>query len=1409
MRGKIIAVFIFAGIIQFAQASTTGESDGYSFTRIDVNQGLSHNLVQCIYKDSKGFIWLGTNSGLNRYDGYSFKIFRHKPSDANSLTDNRIRGIFEDSFGKLWVSLMGSYIIYNPETEKFSTDDPIFHKNIEVPYNAISRIRQDDAGNIWFLSDQLGIFFYSAAGDSMIHLFHTENNDASIQNGGISSVSIDSQNNFWIIGFYGTLEKIDGQSFKVIYRTRFLQEFIPEQTSYQLFNDADNELWIYSTSSANGIYLFNPLTEKYSHFHSGSQKYRINTNIVNDIVQDDKGIIWVGTDHGGVNLIDKHYYSTRILQHDPDDKHSLSQNSVNELYKDNDGIIWIGTFKKGACYYHENLYKFKLYKHQPNNKNSLPYDDVNCFQEDEGGNLWIGTNGEGLCYFDRKKNTFSQFKHDADNSNSLSNDVIVSMLYDSHKVLWMGTFYGGLNRYDGKTFKHFRNDPKDPQSIGNDHVWSILEDSQGNLWIGTLGSGLDLFDKKTETFTHFRNADQNSGNSNFILHLTEDHEKNIWVGTARGIDIFNLNEKKLRHYENDPADSNSLSHNVVSWILEDSRGLIWIATQEGLNIFNKKTQHFQRFYSEEGLPDNTILSVLEDRIGTVWVSTSSGISNIRSIKRTDSGEYRLDFVNYFESDGLQGKEFNEGVAFKTSSGELIFGGPDGFNLVQPEKIVFNTKPPEVVFTGFQVFNKPIGINQKINGRIILSRSINETSTVTLKNFEDVISIEFAALNYIHPEKNRYQYILEGFNKDWMEPSGIERKATYTNLDPGEYIFRVRASNNDGIWNTEGISLKIIVKPPLWKTMGALIIYALILLAAMILLRKIILVNERIRFRNQQEKLEAKRRHELDLLKIRFFTNVSHEFRTPLSLIITPLEKMLKKTSDDHERSQLKLIYRNSKRLLNLVNQLLDFRRMEVQKISLKTSYGDLVKFIDEIYQTFSDLAEKKNILFAFQTPVKEYYTFFDPDKLEKIIFNLVSNAFKFTPEGKNIDISLAIVNKNADDKRLISSDEANRTGEIIIKVSDTGIGISPDKQDKIFDRFFQADLPGNLVNQGSGIGLSLTKEFVSLHNGTITVESEPGKGSTFTVALPILTDQSVVTVETVDIDQKLTGMEEEETKHATDFHQNQKNSLVLLVEDNDDFRFYLKDNLKLKYTVIEAADGNEGIAKAIANLPDLIVSDVMMPEADGFELCRQLKTNPITSHIPIILLTARMADQKKIEGYETGADDYITKPFNFEILESRIYNLIAQRDRMRKSFQKHFKIEPAEIGITSLDEKLINKALKLVEDNITDANFSVEKMSRELGMSRVHLYKKLTAITGKTPIEFIRIMRLKRAAQLLQKSQLTVAEVAFEVGFNDPRYFSRYFKTEFGILPSQYVKENKNSIETVNIMSDSETILKK
>jgi DNA-binding response OmpR family regulator/nitrogen-specific signal transduction histidine kinase len=534
---------------------------------------------------------------------------------------------------------------------------------------------------------------------------------------------------------------------------------------------------------------------------------------------------------------------------------------------------------------------------------------------------------------------------------------------------------------------------------------------------------------------------------------------------------------------------------------------------------------------------------------------------------------------------------------------------------------------------------------------------------------------------------------------------------------------------------------------------------------------------------EQERAEANRVHELDMMKIKFFTNISHEFRTPISLIITPLEKILKNTGEGEQKSQLEMIYRNGKRLLNLVNQLLDFRKMEVQEIKLSLSEGDIVQFVKDISNSFSDLSEKKNIKFSYHSSLKELNTLFDQDKLEKILFNLLSNAFKFTPQGGQVSVEVLLKESN------VLVNEGKKWLEI--RVKDSGIGIAKDKQDKIFERFFQNDLPGNLVNQGSGIGLAITKEFVKIHGGSIWVESEPEKGSCFIINLPI-TQINSVDIGHVQLEEVI---REQTSNHFGRFSFNVKKDPhkqnLLLVEDNEDFRFYLKDNLKTHYNILEAPNGRLGWELALAEIPDLIVSDVMMPEMNGVELCKKVREDIRTSHIPLILLTARTAEEQKLEGFESGASDYVTKPFNFEILLSRIKNLIAQKELIKRSFQKHIDVDASEVSITSMDEKLIKKAIQLVESNISNPDFSVEELSREIGMSRVHLYKKLSSLTGKTPIEFIRVIRIKRAAQLLEKSQMTVSEVAYEVGFNNPKYFAKYFRMEFNILPSAYSEKFK------------------
>ncbi|UCH14500.1 MAG: response regulator, partial [Bacteroidales bacterium] len=1264
LKRKILTVLFFLTFVVFNHVS---QPSNFKFSHIDINNGLSNNQINCILKDSMGFMWFGTMSGLNRFDGYNFKIFRHDLRDTGSISDNYVWNLFEDHLGRLWVGTRSGFNMYDPCTETFIRDPSSFLRSLNIRDESLSDIYKDSSGNYWYISYETGLYKYNKQTNKTLNINHNTNDSSSIATNYIADIYEDHLNNFWIIHHNGMLEKIDHKNHRVIYRNDFLyRKYNGEYLEYGLFVDSDEDLWIYVSNYARGIFYFNIDRQSFQHFYAGSKDVSLNTNIVRGVEQDNNDLIWIGTDHGGINLVDKKTFTIKYLIHNDEDENSLCQNSITSLFKDDLGIMWAGTFKKGISYYNEDIFKFRLFKHQASDPTSLSYDDVNCFTEDIKGNLWIGTNGGGLLYYDRINNTFVQYLHNPENRNSISNDIIVSLCIDHLQNLWIGTYYGGLNCFDGKKFRNYRHNPADPQSISDDRVWEIFEDSGKNLWIGTLGGGLDKFDRNNNVFIHHRSGRPNSIQSDFISSIIEDREGNLWIGSADGIDFLDSQAGLFTHYTHDADNPASLSNNNIIIIIEDVRGHIWVGTREGLNLFNRKDETFSVFRMEDGLPDNTISTILEDNNGNLWISTPNGLSNLLISKNLNSSEYTFRFKNYDETDGLQGKEFNENAACKTRHGELIFGGPNGFNIFHPDNIKDNTVVPELVFTDFQIFNKSIGVNEKSTGRVVLKQSITLTREIILKYRENVFSIEFAALSYSHPGKNNYAYILEGFNSDWLLTDGSQRKATFTNLDPGEYVFKVKASNNDGYWNEDGASLRIKILPPFWKTPLAFVIYVIFIIGILLFSRRLILERERINHRMQQERQEAKHMHELDMMKIKFFTNVSHELRTPLSLIASPLDRMMKSTKNPDQKRQFLLISRNVRRLLNLVNQLLDFRKMEVEEFTYNPVESDIISYIKDISESFTDMAEKKKISFSVQSGIKKLEMLFDHDKLEKIMFNLLSNAFKFTPEHGSISVNLNLVSLN--------KDPANNKKLLNITVCDTGIGIPEDKHDKIFDRFFQNVVPGSSGNKGSGIGLALTKEFVKLHGGTISMKGEPDKGSSFFVLLPVknvddyIADQLFTDI--VDQSYNINGKEKTASRQDNTNIDNKK-PLILLVEDNHDFRFYLKDNLKQNYNIIEAGSGKEGWKKTLNAIPDLIVSDILMSEMDGIELCRKIKNDQRTSHIPVILLTARAGDKDKVEGYNTGADEYITKPFNFEILQSRIKNLITIRESMRKRHLKH------------------------------------------------------------------------------------------------------------------------------------------
>ncbi|MBC3539918.1 two-component regulator propeller domain-containing protein [Rufibacter sediminis] len=1360
------------------------------FLRLDVNNGLSHNQVNCFLKDRKGYIWIGTSSGLNRFDGYEVKVFRHNSRSTASLRDNSISKLAEDPDGNIWITTQKGLTVYKPQEDRFDRNYASLLKKYSLPQAPVENIWQDKSGNYWFLQTRAGLTRYNPKTNVSFPVKLPASGASQVASSPINAIEFTAQGDLWVLHANGLLEKLNGKTLKVVAQEEGLQEtFKGQAMGYGMTIDKDDDLWFYSSTESFGAFLYRTAARTFQQFHEHAPSLRLNSNLVRGIVENEDGKIWLATDHGGINIVDKNALSVQFVQNCPEIGNSLSHNSLISIYKDREGIIWLGTYKKGVNYYHKNLLRFQHHQNQLLVKGSLPYGDINRFLEDAQGNLWMGTNGGGLLYWNRSTGQYTRYQHNPADPRSLSSNVVVSLLLDKEQNLWVGTYLGGLNKFDGKKFTRYRHNPQDPSSLGHDNVWEMFQDRQNRLWVGTMRGGLQQLDPATGQFRSYHRAPGQPGiDALYVAAIAEDSKGNLWTGGDIGVEVLQPASGKLLQFKNDPQNPRSLSSNAVLSIFRDSRQNMWVGTNEGLNLFNPETNSFRLFTKENGLADNIILNILEDRHHDLWISTPNGISKLE-IKGRQAEEISFAVHNYDESDGLQGKVFNENAAFLTRQGEVVFGGPNGFNIFQPGELTSNQVVPTIVFTDFQLFSKSLKVGEEVDGSVILPQALAVTDQITLQHDQNMFTVEFAALNFFHSEKNKYLYKLEGFDKDWHTTDGKNRRITYTNLDPGNYQLIVKASNNDGLWNKEGISLNIEVKVPFWRSDMAYVAYFLSAFLILVLVRRMEKQKANEKFELERERREVKHMRELHLMKIKFFTNISHEFRTPLTLILAPLEKLLATAQDAEQSRQFQMINRNAKRLLLLVNQLLDFRKLEVEEVAFAPSHGNIVKFIKEAVYSFSDLSEKNHVNLSFETTVRELHASFDMDKLGKILFNLLSNAFKFTPENGDIKVE---VNCHEND----SASEGLHLLEI--KVTDTGIGISKENQAKIFDRFFREDVPDNLVNQGSGIGLSITREFVKIHGGLIQVQSEPGLGSCFTVTLPIKVTGAVVAMDDPEeLTEEITTVEKKPVPaKGTPADAPEHELVVLLVEDSEDFRTYLKENLSAHFTVLEAKNGKEGWQKALSNLPDLIVSDLMMPELNGIDFCKKIKSDARTSHIPFILLTAQTAEEQKLKGLGIGANDYITKPFNFELLLSRMSNLIAQCQLLQKAYGKKISVQTSSIDIVSLDDKLIQKAIKVVEENMDSAEFSVEMMSRELGISRVYLYKKIVALTGQSPVEFIRKIRLARAAQLLEKSQLTVAEVAYAVGFNNPRYFSKYFKEEYHMLPSVYAESKQTQPAT-------------
>lgn len=1351
--------------LMFILTGSLAQTGNVAFKQMDVRNGLSSNNIYCIYQDNQEFIWFGTASGLDRFDGYSIHTFRTDPNDSTSISNNGIQCILEDSNGNLWIGTEIGLNKFNRNTETFKRYRSETNNSTSLNFDFITSLFIDSRGRLFVGTGGAGVNMYLPETDNFARLTKINNYLAKHKANGINNIEEDDYGNIWISSNGKLLSKINPLTLEVEQSIQIGQEI---EAIHQAFCSFNKHI-IYGSSS--GFYLYNIQKQVSREIYIPKNVSPKNATMLSASV-DKNGFIWIGTLESGIYVINGNTFEfIANYRHNECNPGSLLPDDVMELYFDHMNRLWVGLRQSGISFYHPDIYKFEKITKNSCQSFNFKNEKINNIFEDYKKNIWFATeNGLEKLYSYRKSvsSNFGSYKSKIYDSHS------VLTIFEDHKHnLWTGNYQKGLGLYNSIQDRIIYYLPASSGQPAELNIASILEIRDGMLCLGTMGSNILLFDTKTKKFTASTFDFQIN---DFINDLQLSQSNELWVATEFGLHKISLKDTTHTFYANDQNDKTSLSNNHIYTIFEDQNKMIWIGTQEGLNVYNQATDNFIHIDQQMNVTNEAIVGIIEDELGRIWASTRKGIIRIDPVS-TEPFKYHLQFYNQF--DGVLEDGFRKNALFQIGSGEIIVGGNKGINIFNPDDIENSAFIPKVTLIGLYLFNKEVDINKKYNGNIILNKSVTQTQQVTIGHDQNVISFEFTALNTLIPEKCHYKYMLKEFDKNWAIISPDMRRITYTNLDPGEYRLLIHASNSDGKWTDNPFELLITVKPPFWKTTPALIIYTLILILLLLGLRRIVILSERKEQQSMLEHQEATRLREMDILKTRFFTNVSHEFRTPLTLIITPLDRILKNLKQEDLRPTLENVLLNSRRLLKLVNQLLDFRKLEITGITLKPSTGDIIKIIREVVFSFSDYAKQKQINYKFRSNIDNLVSRFDQDKIEKIIFNLLSNAFKYTDEKGEITLDVDYITQID----LVSVHQSHELGEspiLRIKVKDTGIGIPKDKLAIIFERFTQLDKPGKIIERGSGIGLSLTQEYVKLHGGTIDVESEEGKGSCFTLQIPLRKISNEEPDETNIRIEPISEQRSEDIILETD------KPVVLIVEDNEDLGFYLKDNLRNNYQIIEAENGKTGLKQARNEVPDLIISDIMMPEMDGIEMCKQIKENRNTCHIPIIILTAKSSEEEQLKSFNLGIDAFLTKPFSFELLEMRIKNLIKQRELLRGIFNSKLEIKPKDITITSLDEKLIKKALDVVEENISNSDFTVEQFGEELGMSRGHLYKKLLSITGKTPIEFIRVMRLKRAAQLLQKSQLRVSEVAYEVGFNNPKYFSKYFRAEFGELPSQY-----------------------
>ncbi|MBF4488112.1 two-component regulator propeller domain-containing protein [Flavobacterium sp. CSZ] len=1337
MKKNIRQIYIYTSVLFwiFSFQSSMGQSS-YVFHHLETTQGLSNNNVKAFLKDSYGFLWIGTESGLNRYDGYGFKVYKMHAGVSNSLSSNNIVELQEDALGNIWVDLGYSYMVYKRDKDSFS-DPKLLLLNLGIKPDFNAKVFIDKNRNLWVINKKQ-IFFYNfkKKKTSAFQLKTTLQDEFSIT---------DNEEFIYAIQFNsGVCWKMNKKSgvFAFIELPAFIKQNCINALNI-IYLDSNNGLWICSDKSEEVFYKKNSI-EQWEKFELRSQ-LKTQANHITSIIENQPGQIWIGTDHKGLFIYDKGRDVFENLISDPWLETGPSSNSVKCLYKDNNETIWVGYNKKGLSYYHESFRNFINFRH-------TQCSDIMSIMEDHQGNIWLGTDGNGLYIKDKKSEAIRKLP--------VPDIAVISILEDRKNRVWIGSYQRGLFCYEnGKMIQYTTKNSK----LTNNSIWNLKEDRYGNIWVGPLGGKIQILPRDSESFNSLITPFDDLV---YALDMFYDGGDKMYFGTVGGLLVIDItNYKKILYHGNKRANQ-TFPQDQISNVYKDKRGLIWLGSNDGLIIWNQKKDTLYYFNKESGLCDNLIKGITEDNFNNIWVTTSNGLS-ILTVRPTSNGDFTFSSKNYSVKDGLMNNFFNDRAFCKLQNNDIVLGNVEGYTVLNPNKMYEKDQSAsKVIFTELAVGNNTIQVDSYYDGRKLLDHSMQLTSELNFSYDDKLISLEFTTGNLLNADKVKYLYQIEGFTTQWLPTQ--KNKIAISSLPTGNYKLLIKARNGDGVWSNIPTELSINVMPPFYFSIWAFIIYAILIIGTLIFFVGKTKQKHQIKLEQHRVQMDHEKEMHINEIKLRFFTNISHDLRTPLTLIITPLQILLSDATSESMRKKLSVMYKNAQQLMTLINSLLDFHKLDVGVERLNLKSGDFVAFINEIYLLFCVYAEERNITLLLLSDIESLEMSFDRDKIQKIFSNLLSNAFKYTLDGGTIKIHI----KKAGDN-------------VCVSVSDTGRGISNKEKEHIFERFYQAQQEQEKT--GTGIGLHIVAEYINLHAGSVSVRDNFPQGSIFTFQIPIRVsdlneDEEYLSENTLE---EFTIEQEQETYEAI----NKK--ILLFVDDNNDFCEFIKDNLQDVYIVITANNGEEALQLLQKFNVTIIVSDVMMPVMNGIELCKKIKTNIHWSHIPVILLTARTAEEHIVEGLELGADDYITKPFNFNLLKLRIQKFVEWTQRSHASFSQKLDVSPSEITITSLDEALIAKAIKVVEEHISDIEFSVEALSMALGLSRGHLYKKLVAITGKGPIEFIRTIRLKRGRQLLEKSQMQIAEIAYEVGFNSPKRFAKYFREEFGFLPSEYLRNYK------------------